>query len=144
MMSEHHHCMNVRMQSGTKSSLFYTFYSFFLFFHLFFVTFLTFSPSSTLLSQDGNEAEIGPVFHDLVTPHRADFFITSKLWNADHRPDRVRPALLKTLKDLQLEYLDLYLIHWPVALVPGTSKVEDVPLIDTWRELEVRRERKGK
>ncbi len=46
---------------------------------------------------------------------RSELFVTSKLWNTEHNPKHVRPALLRTLQDLKLEYLDLYLIHWPVA-----------------------------
>lgn len=46
---------------------------------------------------------------------REDVFVTSKLWNTKHHPEDVEPALLNSLKELKLEYLDLYLIHWPYA-----------------------------
>lgn len=63
----------------------------------------------------GNEAEIGAVFAEMFAgpTKREDIFITSKLWNSEHAPADVKPAVLKTLADLQVEYLDLYLIHWP-------------------------------
>ncbi|KAL7214968.1 hypothetical protein ACSBR1_027199 [Camellia fascicularis] len=44
-----------------------------------------------------------------------DLFITSKLWCSDAHRDHVRPAIQKSLKNLGLEYLDVYLIHWPVS-----------------------------
>ncbi|KAL6596019.1 hypothetical protein ACP70R_047383 [Stipagrostis hirtigluma subsp. patula] len=50
---------------------------------------------------------------------RADLFITSKLWCADAHLDRVLPALRQTLRNLQMDYLDLYLIHWPVTMKAG-------------------------
>jgi alcohol dehydrogenase (NADP+) len=64
----------------------------------------------------GNEKEIGVVFNDYFSSgklNREDVFITSKLWNSEHAPEDVKPALKQTLADLQLGYLDLYLIHWP-------------------------------
>ena len=66
-----------------------------------------------------NEREIGdalaPILRDGLL-RREQLFVVSKLWNSNHRPENVRPALLRTLQSLQLEYLDLYLMHWPVAL----------------------------
>eukprot|EP01018_Ginkgo_biloba_P000628 Gb_03204 [translate_table: standard] len=51
---------------------------------------------------------------------REDVFVTSKLWCADCHPESVIPALTKSLEEMQLEYIDLYLIHWPVSLKKGT------------------------
>ena len=65
-----------------------------------------------------NEKEIGRALKDAMTAglvKREELFITSKLWNSDHAPDRVEVAVRKSLHDLQLDYLDLYLMHWPVA-----------------------------
>ena len=48
---------------------------------------------------------------------RSDVFVTGKLWNSEHAPEDVEPACRMTLDDLKLDYLDLYLIHWPQAFV---------------------------
>ena len=63
-----------------------------------------------------NEKEIGDAFHEGATAvPREDMFITSKLACPFHRPEHVEPALRKTLNDLRVGYIDLFLIHWPVA-----------------------------
>ncbi|CAO3676907.1 unnamed protein product [Umbelopsis vinacea] len=78
------------------------------------------------LQNDQNEHEVGQAFTEAKIP-RNDVFVTSKLWNTHHRPEYVRPAVEASLKALQLEYLDLYLVHWPVSFVPK-GKPEDTPV----------------
>lgn len=66
----------------------------------------------------GNEAEIGLVFEAAFASglvKREDLFVTSKLWNSEHAPAHVKPALEVSLKELRLDYVDLYLVHWPQA-----------------------------
>ncbi|MCK5470122.1 MAG: aldo/keto reductase, partial [Cyclobacteriaceae bacterium] len=96
----------------------------------------------------GNEAEIGQAFSDAFKKgdvSREELWVTSKLWNNAHLKDDVRPGLEKTLKDLQLDYLDLYLMHWPVALKPDIGfpksgadflSLEEIPISVTWAALE--------
>lgn len=76
----------------------------------------------------GNEVEVGEAFKKSGIK-REDLFVTSKVWNADQGYARTLAAFNQTLKDLQLDYLDLYLIHWP--------NEENFQLtLDTWRALE--------
>ncbi|XP_059044928.1 aldo-keto reductase family 1 member B1-like [Achroia grisella] len=98
----------------------------------------------------GNESEVGAALTEKINSgvvKREDLFITSKLWNTFHRPDLVRGALNATLKNLKLQYLDLYLIHWPQAykedagtLFPfddaGKMQFSDSDYVDTWKEME--------
>ncbi|WP_422360216.1 aldo/keto reductase [Reichenbachiella sp.] len=95
-----------------------------------------------------NETEIGAALSDAIMTgevNREELWITSKLWNTHHRQTDVKECLNVTLKALQLDYLDLYLVHWPVAhkkdvIFPqdGNSLVSlrDIPLEETWKGME--------
>jgi len=78
---------------------------------------------------------------------REDIFVTTKLWNSNHRPERVEPAFEASLDRLKLKYLDLYLIHTPFAFQPGDDQDprdkngnviydKGVTLLETWRAME--------
>lgn len=85
----------------------------------------------------GNENEIGAALAEVLAEgvvKREQLFITGKLWNSDHAPERVEAACRQTLADLQLQYLDLFLIHWPFTGLPGPQL--SPPYIDTWRAME--------
>ena len=95
-----------------------------------------------------NQKEIGQAIHDAIKEgdiKREELFVVSKLWNDSHAPENVRPAVEQTLEDLQLDYLDLYLVHWPVAQKKGTIlpvkdedwiPLKELPLELTWAEME--------
>jgi alcohol dehydrogenase (NADP+) len=98
----------------------------------------------------GNEREVGKGLQAGLAAGgtaREDIFVTTKLWNSNHRPERVEPAFEASLERLGLKYLDLYLIHTPFAFQPGDNQDprdqngnviydKGVTLLDTWRALE--------
>lgn len=72
----------------------------------------------------GNEDEVGKGIHAKLsdgTIKREDIFVTSKLWNNFHAKEKVVPMLKDTLKSLKLDYLDLFLIHWPFGFKVSIS-----------------------
>src|SRR5271170_2459800 len=97
-----------------------------------------------------NEAAVGDAMQAVFkagTIRREDVFVTTKLWNTNHRPERVKPAFDASLRRLQLDYVDCYLIHTPFAFRPGDEQdprdergqvIYDrgVTLIETWQALE--------
>ena len=83
-----------------------------------------------------NEEYVGKALNDSKRP-RSSYWITSKLWNDHHRPDLVRPALEKTLSDLNTSYLDLYLMHWPISFKASSSTLDkNTSIVDTWHAME--------
>ncbi len=95
-----------------------------------------------------NEKEIGNALLDAMKEGdvtRSELWITSKLWNNSHAQKDVIPTLKKTLVDLQLDYLDLYLVHWPHVFKKGcinasaaneTLPTSEVPHFETWKGME--------
>src|SRR6201994_3727825 len=71
------------------------------------------------------EKEVGEAMQEVFKVgkiKREDVFVITKLWNTNHRPDRVKPAFETSLKKLQLDFIDLYLIHTPFAFQPGDDQ----------------------
>src|SRR5580692_8926236 len=97
-----------------------------------------------------NEAAVGEAIQEAFkagTLRREDLFVTTKLWNTNHRPERVKPAFDASCRRLQVDYVDCYIIHTPFAFQPGDEQdprddrghvIYDsaVTLVDTWRALE--------
>jgi diketogulonate reductase-like aldo/keto reductase len=97
-----------------------------------------------------NEEQVGVAFKEMLDAgkvRREDLFITTKLWNTNHRPERVEPAFEASCRRLQVDYIDCYLIHTPFAFQPGDNQDprdseghviydDGVTLIETWRAME--------
>ena len=81
----------------------------------------------------GNEESVGKAIK-LSGINREDLFVTSKLWNTDQGYESTLKAFNKTIKDLDLDYLDLYLIHWPV--VKGHKGDWEKSICETWKAFE--------
>jgi aldehyde reductase len=97
-----------------------------------------------------NEREVGEGLRAGIAAKglsREDLFITTKLWNSNHRPERVQPACEASMDKLGVDYLDLYLIHTPFAFKPGDDQDprdengnviydQGVTLFETWEAME--------
>ncbi|MDQ0123005.1 diketogulonate reductase-like aldo/keto reductase [Pseudomonas lini] len=97
-----------------------------------------------------NEDQVGIAIKEMIEAgkvRREEVFITTKLWNTNHRPERVEPAFAASCRRLQVDYIDCYLIHTPFAFQPGENQdprdehgnvIYDrgVTLIETWWALE--------
>ncbi|KAL7940832.1 aldo/keto reductase family protein [Trichoderma barbatum] len=91
------------------------------------------------------EEVVGKAIRDSGVP-REEIFLTTKLWNHHHHPDDVGAACDASLKRLGFDYIDLYLIHWPVAFKRGDPneprhpqgqvELEDIDIVDTWKAME--------
>jgi diketogulonate reductase-like aldo/keto reductase len=98
----------------------------------------------------GNEEAVGDAMREAFeegTLQREDLFVTTKLWNSNHRPERVRPAFDASRRRLQVDFVDCYLIHTPFAFQPGDDQDprddhgqviydQGVTLTETWGALE--------
>ena len=80
----------------------------------------------------GNEVEVGQAIRECGVP-REDLFITSKVWKTERGYEKTKASFLKTLEDMQLDYLDLYLIHWPASFCQYENW-EEINL-ETWRAM---------
>ncbi|XP_051170315.1 aldo-keto reductase family 1 member B1-like [Leptopilina boulardi] len=99
----------------------------------------------------GNEKEIGKAIREKIAEgviKREDLFIVTKLWNNSHRQEKIVPACKQSLKNFGLDYIDLYLIHWPTGYKDlgkdlfgfvdekGNSLEDNVDFIETWKGME--------
>ena len=97
-----------------------------------------------------NEQAVGDAMQEVFKAgaiERKDVFVTTKLWNSNHRPERVKPAFEASRQRLQIDHVDCYLIHTPFAFQPGDDQEpkdergqviydSGVTLVETWRALE--------
>jgi alcohol dehydrogenase (NADP+) len=97
-----------------------------------------------------NEEQVGQAIREAIQAgwlNRNHLFVTTKLWNNNHRPERVQPAIESSRERLQVECIDLYLMHTPYAFLPGDDQDprdkngnviydQETTLMDTWRAME--------
>jgi alcohol dehydrogenase (NADP+) len=97
-----------------------------------------------------NEEQVGQAIQECIQAgwlNRNHLFVTTKLWNNNHRPERVQPAIESSRERLQVECIDLYLMHTPYAFLPGDDQDprdkndnviydQETTLMDTWRAME--------